>query len=73
MTLFNLLINDPMFSQGQLLFAILFFVAFVIVIFLMYRKDKVLHRKNYRGVKWILIGFLAFFLVLLAIKFGLKQ
>lgn len=68
-----LAIKDPMFSDGQLVFAVLFFIAFVILIFFMYGKDKVLHRKNYKGVKWILVGFLAFFLLLLAIKFGLKE
>ncbi|BAO56565.1 hypothetical protein [Nonlabens marinus] len=67
------LLKDPMFSQGQIIFAIVFFVAFVILITFMYGKDKLLHRKNYKGVKWILVGFLAFFLLLLAIKFGLKQ
>lgn len=68
-----LAIKDPMFSSGQLIFGACFFVAFVILISFMYRKDKLLHRKNYKGVKWILVGFLAFFLLLLAIKFGLKE
>ncbi len=66
-------IKDPMFSQGQIIFGICFFIAFVILISFMYRKDKSLHIKNYKGVRWILVGFLAFFLLLLAIKFGLKQ
>jgi hypothetical protein len=66
-----LLIKDPMFSQGQIIFAICFFVAFVILITFMYLKDKTLHRKNYNGVIWILLGFLTFFLLLLIIKFGL--
>ncbi|WP_317046524.1 hypothetical protein [Nonlabens agnitus] len=73
MSLSILAIKDPMFSSGQLIFAAVFFVAFVILIYFMYGKDKLLHRKNYKGVKWILLGFLAFFLLLLAIKFGLKQ
>ena len=68
-----LVIKDPMFSNGQLIFAAFFFVSFVILIYFMYGKDKMLHRKNYKGVKWILVGFLAFFLLLLAIKFGLKE
>ncbi|AZQ45218.1 hypothetical protein EJ995_09925 [Nonlabens ponticola] len=62
-----------MFSQGQIVFGIIFFIAFVILITFMYRKDKTLHRKNYKGVIWILVGFLAFFALLLAIKFGLKE
>jgi hypothetical protein len=73
MMLLSLLLKDPMFSQGQIIFAICFFVAFVILTIFMYRKDKVLHRKNYKGVIWILVGFFTFFLLLLAIKFGLKE
>ncbi|GAK97194.1 hypothetical protein JCM19294_700 [Nonlabens tegetincola] len=38
----------------------------------MYRKDKKLHKKNYRGVFWVLIGFIGFFVLLLLIKYGLK-
>jgi uncharacterized membrane protein YoaK (UPF0700 family) len=64
--------KDPMFSMGQIYFAIGFFVVFVIITVLMYRKDRSLHKKNYKGVPWILVGFLAFFLLLLALKFGLK-
>lgn len=72
MSLLPFLIKDPMFSQGQLTFGALFFVVFVIIIFFMYRKDKQLHLKNYKGVKWILVGFLSFFVLLLCIKFLLK-
>lgn len=64
--------KDPMFSMGQIYFAIGFFVVFVIITVYMYRKDRSLHKKNYKGVPWILVGFLAFFLLLLALKFGLK-
>ncbi len=68
-----LLIKDPMFSTGQIYFGIAFFIVFVIIISIMYRRDKSLHLKNYSGVKWVLVGFLAFFALLLALKFGLKQ
>ncbi|WP_317043445.1 hypothetical protein [Nonlabens spongiae] len=61
-----------MFSEGQIYFAIAFFVVFVIITVMMYRRDKKLHKKNYKGVPWILVGFLAFFLLLIALKFGLK-
>ncbi len=67
------MIKDPMFTQGQIIFGICFFVVFVVIVSIMYGRDKSLHRKNYKGVRWILIGFLAFFLLLLAIKFGLKE
>lgn len=72
MTAFSLFAKDPMFSQGQIYFGIAFFIVFVVIIVFMYRKDKALHLKNYHGVKWILVGFLAFFGLLLALKFGLK-
>ncbi|MGB5981791.1 MAG: hypothetical protein WBG46_06570 [Nonlabens sp.] len=68
-----LLAKDPMFSMGQIYFAIGFFVVFVIITVFMYRKDRGLHKKNYKGVPWILVGFLAFFLLLIALKYGLKS
>jgi uncharacterized membrane protein YoaK (UPF0700 family) len=71
--LMPLLVKDPMFSTGQIYFGIAFFIVFVIITSVMYRRDKALHLKNYNGVKWVLVGFLAFFALLLALKFGLKQ
>jgi heme A synthase len=68
----SLIAKDPMFSMGQIYFAIGFFIVFVIITVFMYRKDRNLHKKNYKGVPWILVGFLAFFLLLLGLKFGLK-
>ncbi|RMA57899.1 hypothetical protein BXY75_2706 [Ulvibacter antarcticus] len=61
-----------MFSTGQLVFAILFFIGFVILIIFSYRKDKMLHKKHYKGSFWILIGFIVFVLLLLGIKTYLK-
>ncbi len=62
-----------MFSTGQLIFAVLFVVAFVIIMIVMYRKDKKLHRKQYKGSVWILVGFIVFVLLLLAAKYFFKQ
>ncbi|HIB48993.1 MAG TPA: hypothetical protein EYN07_00200 [Flavobacteriaceae bacterium] len=62
-----------MISTGQLIFAILFFVAFVIIVGISYRRDKKLHKKYYKGNVWILVGFVVFFLILLAAKFLLKE
>ncbi|WP_047415992.1 hypothetical protein [Cellulophaga sp. Hel_I_12] len=62
-----------MFSTGQLIFAALFFIAFVIIIFLQYKKDKNLHSKNYKGVKWIGLGFIIFIITLFVIKILLKN
>ncbi|REG87191.1 hypothetical protein [Winogradskyella sediminis] len=58
-----------MFSTGQWIFGILFFIAFVIVIAFQYRKDLQLHKKYYKGTVWVLIGFIAFIGMIAAIKF----
>ncbi|MDP5229469.1 MAG: hypothetical protein NWQ38_15515 [Cellulophaga sp.] len=62
-----------MFSTGQLIFAALFFVSFVVIIFLQYKKDKNLHAKNYKGVIWIALFFLFFIISLFIIKYSLKN
>ena len=62
-----------MFSTGQIIFAILFFVAFVIFVSFSYKKDRKLHRKEYKGSFWVLIGFIAFVLILFGIKYYLKE
>lgn len=58
-----------MFTPGQKIFAVLFVVAFIIIMVLSYRKDKSIHLKQYRGTIWVLIGFIAFMAILLTIKF----
>ncbi|WP_318311538.1 hypothetical protein [Flagellimonas crocea] len=62
-----------MFSTGQMIFAALFFLAFVLIIYFSYRKDKKLHKKNYKGVIWILLAFISFIIILFIIKFLLKN
>ncbi len=62
-----------MFSTGQLVFAILFVVAFTIFMVISYRKDIKLHRKNYKGSIWVLISFVFFIIVLFLIKHFLKN
>ncbi|MAP79680.1 MAG: hypothetical protein CL526_01200 [Aequorivita sp.] len=62
-----------MVSTGQLIFAAIFFVIFVIIIFLSYRGDKKLHRKYYKGSIWVLVGFILFILFLVLIKSLLKH
>ena len=62
-----------MFSQGQLLFAGCFFVAFVIAMIYAYRKDAVLHNTFYKGNYKILIGFVVFILILFLIKIYFKR
>ncbi len=58
-----------MFSNGQLIFGILFALVFAVVIFFAYRKDLKLHRKYYKGSVWVLIAFIGFILMIAAIKF----
>ncbi|MFD2518004.1 hypothetical protein [Salinimicrobium flavum] len=62
-----------MFTTGQLIFAAIFFVIFVAVIIFSYRKDLKLHRKYYKGTLYILIGFIAFILMLFVIKSFLRS
>ncbi len=57
-----------MFTTGQLIFALLFFLAFVGVMIWSYRKDLKLHKKYYKGSYWVLIGLLVFFILLYALK-----
>lgn len=62
-----------MLSTGQIVFAICFIIAFVIIMIISYRKDKKLHRKQYKGTFWILLGFVVFVLILLAVKLALTD
>lgn len=62
-----------MFSQGQLIFAGLFLVCFIIAAVVMYRKDAALHNKVYKGSYRVLIVFLLFVGALFAIKYFLKH
>jgi len=62
-----------MLSSGKIAFAIAFIIAFVIIMVLSYRKDRKLHRKEYKGSKWVLVGFFVFILVLFGIKYILKE
>lgn len=62
-----------MFSSGQLIFATLFVLGFVAVMVFTYSKDKKLHKKNYQGVKWVLLSFAFFIIFLFLIKYFLKN
>ncbi|WP_338407563.1 hypothetical protein [uncultured Flavobacterium sp.] len=62
-----------MFSQGQLLFAGCFFIAFVIAMIYAYRKDAKLHKTFYKGNYKIIIGFALFILILFLIKTFFKR
>jgi hypothetical protein len=58
-----------MFSTGQLIFALLFFLAFVIAVAYQYRRDKKVHKTYYKGTVWILIAFIGFICMIAAVKF----
>ncbi|MDA7558060.1 hypothetical protein N8768_02760 [Flavobacteriaceae bacterium] len=60
-----------MFSVGQIYFGIIFVICFIIVLILAYKKDTKLHKKYYRGSVWVLIAFISFLLLIVAIKFFL--
>lgn len=62
-----------MFTQGQLVFAVLFLIAFVIAAYFVYRKDKTLHRQHYKGSYRVLIVFLLFIVFLFIMKGFLKH
>ncbi|HBS53525.1 MAG TPA: hypothetical protein DD806_05970 [Flavobacterium sp.] len=62
-----------MFSTGQLIFGLLFFITFVIAMFFSYRKDARLHQIFYKGNYKILIGFLVFIGLLFVIKIFFKR
>ena len=61
-----------MFSTGQWIFVIFFVVAFIAFITYSYRKDAKLHKKEYKGSRWILLGFIGFVALLFVIKYTLK-
>jgi hypothetical protein len=57
-----------MFTKGQLIFAIFFVITFTIIIIISYKKDLKFLRNTYKGVRWVLIGFIIFFSLLVILK-----
>jgi len=57
-----------MFSSGQLVFAILFFISFVAIITISYKKDLNGLKGSYSGIRWVIIGFVCFVLLLVILK-----
>ncbi len=62
-----------MFSTGQLIFAAVFVLVFTWILIISYKKDRNLHLKNYRGVKWIGVVFVLFVIILFGLKYLLKN
>ena len=57
-----------MFSNGQLVFGLLFFVSFIIIVTYCYKKDLKKLNGTYKGIKWVVIGFIAFVSLLVILK-----
>ena len=57
-----------MFTKGQLIFAIFFVITFTIIIIISYKKDLKFLKNTYKGVRWVLIGFIVFFSLLVILK-----
>jgi len=60
-----------MFTVGQIVFALFFFVTFVLIIFLSYRQDRKTIKLFYRDSYKILLAFILFFFLLFCIKYFL--
>ncbi len=61
-----------MFSKGQIIFALLFFMFFVITITISYQKDLKENKLHYKGTYKILISFIIGIILLFVIKFSSK-
>ena len=62
-----------MFSFGQLIFGICFFIVFVMIVILSYKADKKQQPQYFKVSYKILVGFLIAFSLLLLVKFITKQ
>ena len=58
-----------MFSNGQIVFGILFAITFIVILIFAYKKDIKIHRRFYKGSIWILLAFITFIALIAAIKF----
>lgn len=62
-----------MFTTGRWIFTIIFLILFTTILFRSYQKDKKLHQKNFKGVIWVFVGFVVLIILLLTIKYLLKN
>ena len=60
-----------MFSKGQLIFAALFAIAFVILMFWSYRKDLKIHKKYYKNTYIVIIAVFLIIAIFTLITFSL--
>ena len=57
-----------MFTNGQLVFGVIFFISFIIIITYSYRKDLKKLDGSYSGIKWVILGFITFVTLLVILK-----
>ncbi len=57
-----------MFSQGQLIFAAIFFIAFVVLMVFSYKGDRKRNKKYFKNSYIVLIAFLIFIAFLFYMK-----
>ena len=57
-----------MFSEGQLIFGIIFFIGFLVLVTLSYKKDLKGLKGIYSGIKWVILGFIVFVAILVILK-----
>ncbi len=62
-----------MFSTGQLIFTVFFVIVFTVALIITYKKDKSIHKKNYKGFGWVGLGFTVFVIILFLIKHMLNK
>ena len=60
-----------MFSKGQLIFAVIFVIAFMILMIWSYRKDIKIHKKYYKNTFIILIAVFLIMAIFILITFSL--
>ncbi len=61
-----------MFSKNQVIFGVLFFIAFVVIVTFQYRKDLKIHQIHYKKIYQVLLAFFLFLALLFTLKFLLK-
>jgi Mn2+/Fe2+ NRAMP family transporter len=57
-----------MFSNGQLLFGLIFFISFIIIVIFSYKKDLKKLDGSYKGIRWVIVGFITFVSILAILK-----
>ena len=57
-----------MFSTGQLVFAIFFFISFLVIVIISYKKDLKGLKGSYSGIRWVILGFICFVAMLVVLK-----